>query len=170
MLPFRRRTSSLAPINRIKHVVDVEGNITSTVSASDIVVTVDQAVLANTNQCQTGSKVNGFYLHVEVLHASGTGRPNIYLAIFKNVGNNLTVPDPSAVGANDNKRYVIHQEMIMMSGDAGNGLPRPLFNGVIVVPKGLRRNGPNDRWTVLMITKGSVVGDMCLQCHYKEFR
>ncbi len=162
--------SSLRPINRIKHVVDVEGTATSTISITDLIKSTDAPLLANTNAVETGSTVNGIYLHVEVSHTSGTGRPNIYLAIMKNPGNNLASPDPSAIGSNDNKRYIIHQEMIMMSGDAGNGLPRPIFNGVIKIPKGYRRNGPDDSLRMLLITKGSVQADFCAQCHYKEFR
>ncbi len=166
----RRFNLALRPIQRVKHVVDVEGNITSTVSITDLVKATDTPVLAQTNQVITASAVNAIYLHVEVLHASGTGRPNIYLAIMKNPGNNLATPDPSAIGSNDNKRFIIHQEMIMMSGDAGNGLPRPIFNGVISIPKGYRRFGPDDTLRMLLITKGSVVADMCAQCHFKEFR
>ncbi len=161
---------ALRPVHRIKHVVDFEGNVTSTISIIDLIKSVDAPVLASPNQVETGSKVNGIYLHVEVLHASGAGRPNIYLAVMKNPGTALTNPDPSSIGTNDLKRFVIHQEMIMMSGDAGNGLPRPIFNGVIKIPRGYIRNGPDDSLRLLLITKGSVVADMCGQVHYKEFR
>ena len=164
------RSMSLRPIHRIKHVVDAEGGlVASTQSITSIIETVDAPVLANTTQVETGSKVNGVYLHVEVSHTSGTGRPNIYMAIFKNPGANITAPQADAIGASDNKRFIIHQEMIMMSGDAGNGLPRPLFNGVIVIPKGFRRFGPQDKLMVLLVSK-SVAADFCLQAHYKEFR
>ncbi len=170
MLPFRRSMSSLHPVNRIKHVVDVEGTVTNVKTSAPLVETTDTPVLANTTEVITGAKVNGIYLHVEVSHTTGTGRPNIYMLVYKNPGNNINIPDPSNVGANDNKRFVIHQEMIMMSGDAGNGLPRPIFNGVIVIPKGMRRFAPKDELQIVLITKGSVQADFCLQCHYKEFR
>ncbi len=161
---------SLRPINRIKHVVDFEGNVTATQSNTPIIDAEDAPVLASTEDVVTGSTVHGFYLHVEVLHSSGTGRPNIYLGIFKSPGNNIVPPDVTAIGSNDAKKFVIHQEMIMMSGDAGNGLPRPLFNGVIKIPKHMQRFGPDDRLFVCLATKGTVVADMCGQAHYKEFR
>ncbi len=166
------RGMSLRPVHRIKHVVDAEGSVDDTpVVFVDLINTVDAPVLASTNQVETGSKVNGIYLHVEVSHTSGTGRPNIYMYVIKNPGGNLTGPNPKLVGSDDNKRYVIHQEMILMSGDAGNGLPRPLFNGVIVIPKGLRRFGPNDKLTLALVTgNAGVNADWCLQTHYKEFR
>ncbi len=164
------RYSSLRPVHRIKHVVDVQGAlVAATVSTSDLVNTKDAPVLANVNEVETGAKINGIYLHVEVSHTSGTGRPNIYMAVYKNPGNSLAVINPENTGSNDNKRFVIHQEMIMMSGDAGNGLPRPLFNGVIAIPKGYRRFGPNDK-LIIVIKSSNVAADFCLQCHYKEFR
>ncbi len=160
----------LRPINRIKHVVDIEGGLTAaSQSESPIITAKDAPVLANPEEVMLGSTINGVYLHVEVTHTSGTGRPNVYLAIIKNPGNNLTNPQANAVGSSDEKKFVIHQEMIMMSGDAGNGLPRPIFNGVIKIPKGYRRFGPKDRLYVLLLSP-TVVADFCLQAHYKEFR
>ncbi len=170
----RFRSMALRPVHRIKHVVDAEGTVDDTPNVVvDLINTVDAPVLAQTNQVETGAKVNGIYLKLEALHASGTGRPNMYMFVMKNPGNLIGVNtiDPKLVGSNDDKRFVLHQEMIMGSGDAGNGLPRVVFNGVIVIPRGLRRFGPNDRLQVFLITGNSgVVFDWCLQCHYKEFR
>ncbi len=167
-----RSGMALRPINRIKHVVDAEGGTTAgVVSVIDLIETKDAPVIANTNECITASKVNGFYLKVEVLHSSGAGRSNMYMMIYKNPGNSLTSarPIPNAVGGDNEKRFVIHQEMIMLNGDAGNGQPRVLFNGVIKIPKGYIRNGPNDKLQCVLFTP-TVLADFCLQCHYKEFR
>jgi len=164
------RMSSIRPVNRIKHVVDAEGGLVAGVNSEvDIIDADDSPVLASTSQVLTGSIVNGVYFHVEVSHTSGVGRPNVYLAVMKNPGNNLVSVNPQSVGSQDQKKFVIHQEMIMMSGDAGNGLPRPLFNGVIAIPKGYRRFGPDDRLRVIL-RSASVAADFCLQAHYKEFR
>ncbi len=161
------------PIHRIKHVVDSEGaTVAATVSTIDLINTQDAPTLANTNQVETGSKVNGIYLRIEVLHSSGAGRSNMYMALLKNPGNNLTaasIPAPNAVGGSDMKNKFIHQEMIMMNGDAGNGQPRVLFNGVIKIPRGMIRNGPGDRLQLKLFTP-TVASDFCVQCHYKEFR
>ncbi len=175
-MPRFRSALALRPIQRIKHVIDAEGTVDDTPNVVvDLVVAKDSPVLASVTQVETGSKVHGFYLKLEALHASGTGRPNMYMLIFKNPGNNLsaTISDlnPKAIGANDNKRFVIHQEMIMGSGDAGNGLPRVVFNGVIKIPRGYQRFGPNDKLQLVMITgNAGVVFDWCMQAHYKEFR
>ncbi len=164
------RFTALRPVHRIKHVIDSEGALVAgTKSTTDLIATVDAPVIGSTTQVETGSKVNGIYLHVEVSHTSGVGRPNVYMVILKNPGGLLTIPAPDTIGDDKNKRYIIHQEMIMMSGDAGNGLPRPLFNGVIKIPRGYIRNGPSDKLQVILLSK-SVAADFCLQAHYKEFR
>ncbi len=168
------RGMSLRPIHRIKHVIDAEGTVDDTPNVIvDLIDTVDAPVLASVTQNETGSTVNGVYLHLEALHASGTGRPNMYMLILKNPGANIatTAIDPTQTGGNDNKRFIIHQEMIMGSGDAGNGLPRVVFNGVIKIPKVYKRNAPNDKLQMWLVTGNTgVVFDWCMQCHYKEFR
>ncbi len=90
------------------------------------------------------------------------------MAVAKNPGNNIVFSNPNAIGSDDNKRYVIHQEMVMLQ-KAVNGNPRTIFNGVIAIPKGYRRNGPNDRLNLIIFTPG-VNADFCFQAHYKEFR
>ncbi len=164
------RGMALRPVHRIKHVVDAEGAASDTQTVVDLIVSVDAPVLASVNQCETGSKVNGIYLKVEANRTSGTGRSNMYLAIYKNPANSNVGPAADAVGGNALKKYVIHQEMIML-GDFVENMPRILFNGVIKIPKGYIRNGPNDKLQALIKMGGnSVTSDWCLQCHYKEFR
>ncbi len=171
-MPRFRSSMAIRPVHRIKHVVDAEGTVDDSPNVVvDLIETVDAPVLGSPNECETGSKVNGIYLKLEALHASGTGRPNFYMAVFKNPANQLSTPNPKNVGVNNVKNHVIHQEMVMGSGDAGNGLPRVVFNGVIKIPKGYIRNSPQDRLQVIMRTGTvGVTFDWCLQCHYKEFR
>ncbi len=134
----------------------------------DLIVTVDAPVLANTNQCETGSKVNGIYLKVEITGITAGALSNAYLAIFKNPGANLTPVNPNVVDASDLKKYYIHQEMVMLQQKVQSN-PRTLFNGIIAIPRGYRRNGPNDKLSALIFSPG-VDLNVCVQCHYKEFR
>ena len=94
--------------------------------------------------------------------------PNAYMMLFKNVGGNLTAPAANLVGSSDNKRYSIHQEMVMLQSVV-NSNPRTLFNGVVVIPRGFRRFGPDDRLELHVLSPG-VNLNLCVQCHYKEFR
>ncbi len=166
---------ALRPVNRIKHVVDTSATLAAgTQLDSSIILATDTPSLAATASVETGSKVNGIYLKVEVATNEpfvDGAIPNVYMMIIKNPGGNLIaagIPAPNAVGSSDNKRFVIHQEMLMLQNADGSN-PRTLFNGVIVIPKGMRRMGPNDNWFVSFLSPQLDIA-LCLQCHYKEFR
>ncbi len=171
---FRRRNSmALRPINRIKHVVDASATTPgATVGGFTIAVATDTPTLAATTEVETGAKINGFYIRVEAAsnEAISLGAiPNYYFILSKNPGDNVTMPAPNAVGASDNKRFVVHQEMTMIENKGQGSNPRTIFNGVIVVPKGMRRMGPGDRWKIGTLSPALDTA-ACLQCHYKEFR
>ncbi len=162
---------SLRPINRIKHVTDRQfATLGGANDDTTLIVTSDTPDLATTNEVETGSRVNAIYLHLEAVNTEATQGvlSNAYMFVMKNPGGNLTPPNTNVVGASDNKKYVIHQEMVMLQKQTGSN-PRTLFNGVIVIPKLYRRNGPNDTLIMRVNTPG-VDTDWCMQCHYKEFR
>ncbi len=164
----------MRPVQRIKHVVDVQGGAAGATQVNTTVIAAnDSPTLAATTQVVTGAKVNAIYLKVEISATAGTALANCYMLVYKNPGGNLGTPTANLVGSNDNKRYVIHQEMLMFqkfdADVAAN--PRTLFNGVIVIPRGYRRFGPNDLLQVGILSPGSGNNiDFCLQVHYKEFR
>ncbi len=165
----RFRSNNLRPVNRIKHVIDLQfATAAGGQQSQDLILAVDNPVIANTTEVVTGSKVNGIYLKLEANPTSSAALPNAYMIIFKNPGGNLTVPAPNAVGGDDNKKYVIHQEMVMFQGQT-NGNPRTIFNGVIRIPRGYQRFGPNDKLEMRVLSPG-VNTNWCFQCHYKEFR
>ncbi len=162
---------AIRPVHRIKHVVDKSATLTAgTTIVENLVTTADAPVLANVTQVETGAKVNGIYLRVEVAgNESDVGAiPQVYMAIMKNPGDNLGVMDPSAVGISTNKRFVIHQEMVMLQNAVG-GNARTLFNGVIAIPKGYRRFAPDDKLTINIKSPQLNIA-YCIQCHFKEFR
>ncbi len=167
----RFRSMRLHPVKSYKHIVDAEGSQVTTQSIVDLVNVVDAPVVTSENQVEIGSTIHSIYLRVEALHASGTGRPNFYIYIMKNPGANLNNPQANSTGGQDEKRFIIHQEMVMLSGDAGNGLPRTIFNGVIKIPRGYKRFGVKDKLQ-LALRGGTttMTYDFCVQCIYKEFR
>ncbi len=167
----RRYSMALRPVHRIKHVVDNSATLAAATNLSvNLIQTVDAPTLGSTTEVETGAKVNGIYLRVEVgPNETDVGAiPQVYLAIMKNPGNNLTAVNPAAVGIDDNKRFVIHQEMVMLNNLAG-GNPRTLFNGVIAIPRGYRRFGPGDK-LIAILRSPQINIAFCIQCHYKEFR
>ncbi len=165
----RNRQSSIRPVHRIKHVIDSQQGATL---GNQIFVTlaksVDAPVLANSADVKTGSTINGIYLKVEVYATTSGALANAYLMVVKDPGTNVTFPNANIIGAFDLKRYVIHQEMVMLQ-KVTNSNPRTLFNGVIVIPRGYRRQGPDDRLSLFVFSPG-VNLDVCVQCHYKEYQ
>jgi len=170
---YRRRSMAIRPVNRIKHVVDSSATIAGgAVGSFPIATATDTPTLANTSSVETGSIINGFYLRLEAAsdEAIDLGAiPNFYFYVWKNPGGNLTRPQANAVGASDDKRFVFHQEMTMIENKGRGSNPRTIFNGVIVVPKGYRRMGPNDVIEVVVICL-QLNTAVCEQVHYKEFR
>ncbi len=160
---------SIRPVHRIKHVVDKQGGVVlNTNDATDLIIGADNPVLADANEVESGSKVNGIYLRVEVYATTAAALANVYMLVMKNPGGSLLAIQPNIVGINDNKRFVIHQEMVMLEQSV-NGNPRTLFNGVIVIPRGYRRFAVNDLLRLFVFAPGVNIS-LCVQCHYKEFR
>ncbi len=160
----------MRPINRIKHVVDAQGATALGVNFdTNLIRSTDTPTLAATADVETGSKVNAIYLRVEVVNTGTTGvLANAYLAVFKSPGASIAISDPNVIGSDKDKRYVIHQEMVMLQM-IDNSNPRTLFNGVIMIPRGYRRMGPADLVIARVFSPG-VELNICIQCHYKEFR
>ncbi len=175
MVPRLGRALAIRPVRSLKHVHDTATSVVTAV-VSDVVVAqaVDDPTLALTAQVHNGCTINAIYLRVEVL-ATGTyaGVPRVYMAVFKDPGGNLANPNPNGIGVSDNKRYVIHQEMRMVDdGSNTSQFPRTLFEGVVLIPKRLRRFGYNDQLHVLLQNgSGETTGisNACVQCIYKEF-
>ncbi len=167
---FRNRfRSGLHPVNRIKHVIDIQGGVAVGAQVQNALITAsDTPDLANVDEVQTGSTVHAIYLKVECNATSSGALSNFYMMVYKNPGGNIAGFAPNAVGSNDNKRFVIHQEMIMFQQQT-NSNPRTLFNGVISIPRGYKRFAPNDTLEIRFIAPGTSV-NFCLQSHYKEFR
>ncbi len=172
MARFRSRMQ-LRPVNRTKHVVDNSATVAqATANAFVIALAGDSPTLGTTNSVKTGASINGFYIRFEIAsnEAVDLGAiPNVYFYLWKNVGGNLTRPAANATGSNDNKRFIIHQEMSMIENKGQGSNARTLFNGVIAIPKGMRRLGPNDSWEIITLCPALATAQ-CLQCHYKEFR
>ncbi len=165
----RNRGQNLRPVNRIKHVRDIQAATTAgTTDTQTLINTVDNPAITATADVQTGSTVNGIFLIVEANATSSAALANMYISIQKNPGGNLTFPAPNVVGTSDNKKYVIHQEMVMFQ-QVTNSNPRTIFKGVIVIPRGYRRMGPSDTLTIQLLAPGVNI-NYCIQCHYKEFR
>ncbi len=168
-----RRSLRMRPVMSVKHIVDAQNTLAKTVVLPIVLVQAgDAPTLGATTVVATGSTVNAVYLRVEVStnEAPVVGAvPNFYMIVYKNPGGNLGLPDPATTGNDDEKRFIIHQEMVMFDNSIRGGNPRTVFQGVIKIPKGYRRFGYNDLLQVI-IKSPSIDVATCLQCIYKEYR
>ncbi len=173
------RALAFRPINSLKHVVDIISVAVGTSAITvDLAIQDDSPSTTVSNQVHTGSAIKAIYLRIEALTTvSGVpaDRPSLYFYVLKNPANeiNLLNMAPDAVGINQRRKFVIHQEMVMLSKDSSDTFPRTIFKGVILIPKKYQRMGVDDRLQVNIAWNGSVGGaiqaDLCLQCIYKEF-
>ncbi len=172
VMVFRQRfrnQNAIRPVNRIKHVVDSQDGVgLNTQLIKTIANAVDTPNPTLTNEVFFGSTINGIYIVCEINATTSAALPNAYFMVVKNPGGNLTFPNANVVGADDNKRYVIHQEMVMLQGQSGSN-PRTLFKGVVVIPRGYRRMAIGDLIQIMVFAPG-VNTNVCIQTHYKEFR
>ncbi len=170
VMVFRNRSrNNLRPVNRIKHVTDTQaGSALGVTTAIDLIKAVDNPALGTANEVAIGCTINGIFISLEVYATTSGALSNVYMTLSKNPGGNLTFNAPNNIGISDNKKYTIHQEMIMLQ-KVTNSNPRTLFKGVVVIPRGYRRFGPDDRLTMQLLAPGVNV-DFCMQSHYKEFR
>ncbi len=170
ILPFRNRiNSSLRPVHRIKHVIDSQfGAVAGTAVRTTLIKGVDAPVIGNVTECETGSKVNGIFLVIEGYARTAGALANAYIAVYKNQSGLIPAQNPNIIGTSTNKKFYIHQEMVMLQRVI-NGNPRTFFKGVIAIPRHFRRFAVLDSLIVSVFSPG-VDLDVCLQCHYKEFR
>ncbi len=167
---FRRGFNrSIRPVQSIKHIVDIQGGLVAgTKTVNTLVIADDNPDNANVSEVVTGSTVNSIYLKVEVYATNTAALANAYMYVIKNPGDNLTLVNGNVVGASDIKKFVIHQEMVMMEKNT-TGNPRTLFVGVIKLPRGYRRMGTDDKLQLVLFT-GGTTADFCFQCIFKEYR
>ncbi len=174
------RALRMRPINSLKHVIDSSGSV------ADAVQSVTDIVLADANpdpevsptKVTIGSIVNSIYLRVEVVGIVGAGGiDNIYLAVIKNPSSEIAITNLDKVGTSNDRKWVIHQEMIMTGQPGGNpgssNIARTMFKGVIRIPPKYRRFGVKDKLQVLLQHKNAEASqrtNFCLQSIYKEFR
>ncbi len=96
------------------------------------------------------------------------------MTVGKNPNGEISLPPIDAVGGDDSRKFIIHQEMMMVGQTTADGtqFPRTMFKGVILIPRRYQRNGINDK---LQFSIGNNSGEStgstrwCIQCIYKEF-
>ncbi len=137
-----------------------------------VALAIDAPTLSGVTGVGQGSTIRSIYLRLEAAsnEAIDLGAiPNFYMYVFKNPGGNLVEPSPNAVGSSDNKKFVLHQEMVMLENKGQGSNPRLIFQGVVKLPKMYQRFGYND--SLIVSTKCPALDTaQCMQVIYQELR
>ncbi len=167
MARFRRDTRR--PIHSVKHIVNIQGGLVAGTQVLDTLSeSVDAPVLANVTEVETGSTINALFINIQVAATATAALANVYFALGFNRGNNVTWSNLNIMGASDEKRNLLHNEMVMTEKNT-TAIPRTLFKGVLKIPKGMRSQRIDDELQAILFAPG-VSFDYCIQCIYKEFR
>ncbi len=169
---FRPRRQFLRPVNSNKNIVTAFTASTAGTKTTIVVANaVDSAALATTNQVERGSAIKAIWLELwiwateEIAVGVTTG---IDAYIIKNPGTNFTNPIPGTVGSSNEKKFVFKSWKGLI-GPKTQGFPAYFWKGWIKVPKGMQRQGANDRFDFVFQSTGTNV----LVCHnfiYKWFK
>jgi len=178
-MSFRRsrRALSIRPVSSLKHVIDTSGVVIAGANAvTDLAIQNDTPSTGLSNEVHTGSHIKAFFLNVQVAGAVNYGGvPRVYFYIYKDPSSEIIAPPVDAIGASTRRKFVIHQEMMMVSAQdpvATVTFPRTMFKGVVMLPKRYQRFGDADRLRfVIGNSTGEATGSTrwCIQCIYKEF-
>ncbi len=143
---------SLNVVKSIKNSGVDSGSVGTSISAEQICNAVANPDNTVTTEVENGCKIKAIWLSLDFcgLAASGVLQViNCYL--FKNTGANLTPPSPFAVGASNEKRWVI-KEWSAMTMRNQDGNPPYHWEGWIKIPRVHQRMATNDTWTLQFIT------------------
>ncbi len=168
-----RRALALRPVNSVKKVIDSTGALAAS-TVTTVTIANSLAAVAWTdggdNNIPQYSNLYGVYLslYCTLDGAPDASVPEISWYISKNPGNNLTMPEPSLTGGNDNRRWILHEGKGLLSFDTV-GQPRLLFEGVIKIPKKMQRFSLDDTLDVRILSENHN-GFFCLKSIYKFFR
>ncbi len=164
---FTRRRI-LATVNSEKHIV----NSTISVDTTTKNVIIAKAVTAPSNtvktDCHRGGQIKAIWCSIDFCGLAATGvQQNTLVYLMKNPGNNLTPPGSFAVGASNEKKFVIKMwsQMTMRNQD---GNPPYHWEGWIKIPKRYHRMGTDDVWQVT-VGASTATGHFFGNFIYKEY-
>ncbi len=177
MARFKR---GLHPVVSTKNISEFSGILAASTNtvALDIADAVDNPTLAQLDEVERGSVINGFFFSCFFYTEGGEIANEVPLVdwyVIKNPGNSFgntfnatSLPTPGATGIHVNKRYIFHTEKGLAGGGevSLNGVPM-IFKGVIVIPKHMRRMNSGDK--LLFCARANFATKFCAQAIYKWY-
>ncbi len=133
---------------------------------TDVAKAVDSPVTTTNTDVKNGSRISWIWLSIDFCGLAATGvQQNIGVYLVKNVGANLTLPNPFTVGQSNEKRFVIKSwsSMTMRNQD---GNPPYHWEGTVKIPRPHQRMATDDIWQIVTIAD-SAAGHMSFHAIYK---
>ncbi len=167
----RFRQSGKRPIVSNKEIVDsvvfiVAGGVTTDID----IATAVNSYSGSVGTCPIGSTLLGFYLEISTNNVDNiVGRTDWYLC--KRIGAiALSVfPIPGATGGANLRRWIFHEEKGIGQGTPTTGGGQSFrTKQFIAIPKGRRRMGEDDKWTIRVGSSENY--SFCLKCIYKWYQ
>ncbi len=167
---FNRSSQAKRPILSNKEIIDntvliVAGGVTTDVALAQSLNNYTGTV----GTCPLGSTILGFYLEVSMNNVDNIiGRSDWYLC--KRNGDRLLseFPTPANTGGHKLRKFIFHEEKGIFPGApttaGGQSFRTKQF---IRIPKGYRRMGEDDRWTIRVGSSENY--SFCLKCIYKWY-
>ncbi len=173
---FRRRGSRMGTqIHSIKHVVDSQGALAGAGQSVNEIATavVTRSAVFNPAEVEVGETVNGFFISLFVLGATGAGLDGAidwYISKSRagqTYGGGGTFPQPGATGVSSVRNQIFHEEKGLAGSADGTAM---VFKGVIVVPKSMRRMREGDTFTIVIRSLDATNNaNFCIKAIYKSF-
>ncbi len=169
-----RRSSRLGvQIHSVKHIVDAEGALSGAISSTIPLSEVVNARITpfKPTELVVGETVNGIYLSVFIIGATGAplnGSVAWYIAkIRAGQSANADFPSPISAGQSNVRSQIFHQEKGLAGSGDGTAMA---FQGVIVIPKSMRRQRDGDTYTLVLQSQDATNdATFCVQAIYKSF-
>ncbi len=167
---FRRRSSSLRPVDSMKNYVTVNAGLSSTLLETLIAVAQDNPTTAVTRDVSRGCTIKAIYLFIDVCGLGGTGVLNVAdYYLWKNPGANLTAPQPITYGSSNEKKFIFKTWSFMIMRNQDGNMPFH-WEGWVPIPKRYQRMGTDDTFSIVSQSTSGVTGHISVRALYKWYR
>ncbi len=157
-------------INSIKNQVEFASGSLGTVQLVNIAKAVTAPSPTITDEVSHGSIIKAIYVSVDGCGLGGTGvLNNMSFYLFKNPGNNLTVPLPISVGSSNEKKFVFRYWHFMIMRNQDGNVPFH-WEGWVPIPKRYQRMGTDDTIQIVFANSVALTGHISGSFIYKWYR
>ncbi len=167
-----RHRRMLAPINSIKHYVQMENAVTADAARKtfDFVVAVVSPGVSSTAAVVEGAIIKAVYIEIWIKSNAVAGTEDKFQFLIMKLPSGASEPSFSEMNnlqAYENKKNIFYYSQGVLGDLTTNTIP--VFRGWLKLPKGKQRFGLSDKLTIALSTTGSTLNS-CGFATYKEYK